>query len=315
MKKKIYFITTILAAMAALSLSSCLKDPRYVNLAQSTPIVNFPLGGLSHFSADAITSSSDTIVQQFAIDVASASPPTSATTVNIAVDNTIITAYNATESAVVYQPMPAGSFALSATTVTIPAGQRVGIVTVTFYRSLISSSQSYMLPIKIVSGSGGAIVSGNFGIHYYHFIGNPFAGSYTQSFYRYNNATGTGAPAGGSFFGANANTTGVISPVTPTQFEMTSGYYLGTERYEVTFTQTDATHYQDFQISLNAADVASIFTANGISVTQQPVFGFGTAYAPGTPYTYAQALTFFSFQYVVQNSSGFRFCNDVYVHN
>lgn len=267
MKKKIYFITTILAATAALSLSSCLKDPRYVNLAQTSPIVNFPLGGLNNFSRDAVTDPGDTIVKQFSIDVASATVPTSPTTVTLAVDNTIITAYNATESAVNYLPMPSGSFVFNSTTVTIPAGQRVAIVSVTFYKNQLDPSQSYMFPIKIVSGSGGAIVSGNFGIHYYHFIGNDFAGLYTWTYTRWNNGTGTGAP-----LLQDVTPNSAINPVSPTDFQMQTGYNGNMVLYDVQFTKTGPGAYSNWVVTFDPTSVANGWVPNGISVVQQPVF-------------------------------------------
>src|SRR5579863_10411502 len=146
MKKKLYFITTILAAMAALSLSSCLKDPRYVSFSQGGTVFNFPTGGLSHFAADAVTDPGDTITKQFAVEIASPTVPTSATTVTLAVDNSIVTAYNATESTVNYKAMPAGSFVFTGTSVSIPAGKRSAVVSVTFYKGLLDPSKSYMLP-------------------------------------------------------------------------------------------------------------------------------------------------------------------------
>ncbi len=83
MKKRLYFITTTLIAVAALSLSSCLKDSRYVSFNTGGVIVNFPLGGLNYFGADAITETPDTdangtIVRQFSVDIAEINAPTSA---------------------------------------------------------------------------------------------------------------------------------------------------------------------------------------------------------------------------------------------
>src|SRR5437588_333721 len=100
MKKKLYFIATALVAIAALSLSSCLKDPRYVSFANGGTVLNFPTGGLGHFGADAITDPGDTIVKQFAVEIASPTPPSVNTDVTIAVDNSIIAAYVATNAAV-----------------------------------------------------------------------------------------------------------------------------------------------------------------------------------------------------------------------
>ncbi|MGZ3810447.1 MAG: DUF1735 domain-containing protein [Mucilaginibacter sp.] len=304
MKKRLYLITTLLSA-AVLSLSSCLKDNRYIDFSKVGTIVDFPLGGTSNFAKDAFTESGDTITRQFAVNIGSPTPPTSATNITLAIDNAIVTSYNASQTVVNYLPFPTGSFSFTNTSVTVPAGQRTAIVSVTVYKHLLDPSKSYMLPIKIAS-AGGLNISGNFGIHYYHIIGNPFAGNYNWHFERRNNGTGAGAPAGGSF-----DDVVTIGPVTPTQFEVTSGYYTGTERYEVKFTQVDLTHFKGFNVAFNADDVTSIFTANGITVTQQPVI-FDATYDANTTYDFNQSLVFLHYQYIVQNSSGFRYNIDLY---
>src|ERR1700743_581128 len=178
MKKTIYFITTILLSAAMLSLSSCLKD-KYVDFTKDAPVVNFPLGGIQFFGADAITETPDTdangtIVRQFAVNVGAPKASSAATTITLAIDNSIVTAYNASQTAVSYLPMPANAFVFTATSVTVPAGKQYATVSVTFYKNKLNPALSYMLPIKIVS-AGGATISGNQNIHYYHFIGNDFA--------------------------------------------------------------------------------------------------------------------------------------------
>jgi hypothetical protein len=322
MKKKIYLIATILLSAAALSLSSCLKDSRFVDFSKVAATVEFPYGGQAFFGKAAVTATPDTdakgtIALQFAVNISSVNVPTTATTVTFSADDpALVQAYNNLGGAVVYTAMPANAYVFTQTSVTIPGGQRSAVLNVTFYKNLLDPSKSYMLPIAIKS-AGGINISGNQGIMYWHFIGNVFAGSYTQNFMRYNGFSsppppGT-TPSGGSFTGAQVT----VSPVTPTHFEVVSGYFTDNVNYDVTFTQIDATHYGNFQISLNATDVANNFTPSGIVVTQAPVFGYGVtpAYDPNAAYTYAQALTYFTFQYTVQNSSGYRYNVDQYIHN
>src|ERR1700712_1334993 len=152
MKKRSYLIATILFSAAALSLSSCLKDNRYVDFSKAGNIVDFPKGGTAFFGADAITETPDTdangtIVRQFAVNVATADVPTTATTVTLAVDNSIIATYNAAHPGLVYVAMPANTFIFTATSVTVPAGQQYATVSVTFNKALLDPSLSYMLPI------------------------------------------------------------------------------------------------------------------------------------------------------------------------
>ncbi|HWD87050.1 MAG TPA: DUF1735 domain-containing protein [Mucilaginibacter sp.] len=273
MKKRLYILTTILAAMAALSLSSCLKDPRYVTFSQGGTVINFPKGGLGNFGGDAVTDAGDTIVKQFAIDVASPTVPSSPTTVTIAVDNTIVTAYNATETAVVYSTMPTSAYVLSSTKIVVPAGQRTALVSVTFYKDQMDPSLSYMLPIKIVSGNSGDIVSGNFGVHYYHFIGNDFAGAYTWTYARWQNTVGpaSGPPNGGGSF---VDQPGTISPITPTEFQMLTGYNGTGVNYDVTFTKTGSgatATYSNWSVQFLPADIA-LWAGASITNFVPPVF-------------------------------------------
>lgn len=302
MKKKIYFITTALAAFAVLSLSSCLKDPRYVNFGQGGTVLNFPKGGLNNFGGSAITDPGDTIVKQFAVELASPTPPTSNSDVTIAVDNTIITAYVAKNSAVDYQPMPDGSYTLSATKATIPAGQRSAAITVTFYKGLLDPSKSYMLPIKIVSGPAGSTVSGNYGIIYYHFIGNDFAGNYTEFYDRWNTADTSAANAANhSSINVNEGTTTFL-PVNPTTFTVQSAYYYGIP-YTVSFTKTGSgasAMYSNWAVTFTTADIKTYFTdpGQGVALASGPFFRSNQiAFDPNKSYTYAESLKLFRFYY------------------
>jgi hypothetical protein len=310
MKKKIYFITTALAALTVLSLSSCLKDPRYVNFGQGGTVVNFPTGGLAHFGGDAVTDPGDTIVKQFAVEIASPTVPASATDVTIAVDNSIIAAYTATNSAVDYQTMPDGSFTLSATKVTVPAGKRSAVVTVTFYKALLDPSKSYMLPIKIVSTTGGGTISGNFGIHYYHFIGNDFAGSYEHFYTRWSN--GDSLTVADQPRSDKGGTT--ISPISPSEFVVQTNYYTG-PNYDVTFTKTGTgagATYSNWAIQFLPADIAPGTTwADNITVVDGPKFRpLHFTLDPNAQYTYAQSLGLLRFYF--QTAS--RAIIDDYVH-
>ncbi len=305
MKKLLIFIL----AIAGISLSSCLKDKPNTDFSSIGTVLELPYAGLQYFSRDAVTAAGDTVIEDFGVNIASAKPLSTDTKYTVAVDYTLLDSYVAAHSLIAYQQLPANSYVISKTSGTIKAGQRLDSIKVTIYKGLLDPSKSYMLPIKLASTSNG-VLSGNFNAHYYHIIGNPFAGPYTWNFTRHNNSDGSGAPNGGSFSGASTT----IYPVSPTNFETFSGYYVQTEKYEVTFSQPDGTHFNNFQIFFDPASIANAFTANGISVTQAPVFGFGTAYDPAASYTYDQAIQLFTFQYVVFNGAAYRFCIDNFVH-
>jgi hypothetical protein len=310
MKTKLNFLTTVLLTAIALSLSSCLKNSNnYIDFSSTAPIVQFPLGGLSFFGADAITEAGDTITRQFAVNVASNKVPTTPTPIVLAIDNTIITSYVAANPSVAYLAMPTGSFVFNTTTMTIPAGQRTAIFSVTFYKHLLDPSKSYMLPIKIVS-AGGITLSGNMSIHYYHFIGNDFAGNYTHYYTRWNNADTTTAPS----TPRNSVGTVVFNPVSPTEFTVTTGYYTQ-PNYDVTFTKTGtgtSATYSNWAIQFLPADIAAgTGWASAITVVTSPLFAPQTIkFDPNGKYTYAQSLQLFRFYFKTAS----RAIVDDYVH-
>jgi hypothetical protein len=316
MKKRIYLFTTILLSAGALTLSSCLKDSRFVDFTKVGTIVEFSKGGLVFFGSDAVTAAPDTdakgtITQQFAVNVASPTAPTTATTITFTADDqSIIDAYNKSNSAVAYLAMPSNAYSFTQTSVTIPAGQRTAILTVKFYKALLDPSKSYMLPIAIKT-AGGLNISGNMGIHYYHFIGNDFAGNYEHFFDRWNTPDTTIA----ANHGFNHVDEGVIvaAPVTPTEFVVNSSYFTGIPMH-VTFTKTvqlgKPTTYSNFKVFMTDADIASYFTPTVTLVTQPVIRSLHFNYDPTVQYTYAQSLQLFRFYYTTAT----RAVIDEYVH-
>ncbi len=259
--KKIIFPFAILTV----ALTSCLKDKPDVDFSNLGVNIDLVESGKTYFAQDAITDAKDTITKTFTINISSPNTLSTDEVVTLGVDNSIVTSYNAANPGITYTAFPTTAFKLPVTTVTIKAGQRIGTVSVTIYKNQLDPSLSYMLPIKIVSVSTGTI-SGNFGVHYYHVIGNDFAGSYTWDYRRYNNGTGPGAglipslgqgltPDGGSFTGK----TGTISPVSPTEFKMETGYNANKVMYDVTFTRTvsnGVVTYSNWVVKFLPGDIA-----------------------------------------------------------
>ncbi|MDB5125629.1 MAG: hypothetical protein JWP94_3758 [Mucilaginibacter sp.] len=268
--KKLIFIMTLITIV----FSSCLKDSRYVNFPAATGFVNFPQSGLAAFGSDAMTS--DTSVAKFAVSYATtnANP---AISVTLAVDPSLMAAYNAANPGIVYQIMPASAYKLSTTSVNIAAGAQYSFVTLTVYKNTLDPTVSYMLPIKIASATGGTI-SANQSVHYFHVIGNDFAGAYLYDYTR--------IPAAGNFVGHP----GVLLPDSPTQLEGISSYFAATERYIINFTKTTVggvAMYSNFTVIMNPSDYQSIFVANGLAITTGPTL---PNYTAGTSYTYNQVV-------------------------
>ncbi|MFI5138976.1 MAG: DUF1735 domain-containing protein [Sphingobacteriales bacterium] len=268
--KKILFILTL----AAVSLTSCLKDKPNTDFSGIGTVIELPYSGLQYFAGDAITDPGPAIVRQFGINIASAKTLSTATNYSVAVDDNMLAAYDAANSAVVFLPMPAGSYTISKLTGTIAAGKRLDSVTVTFDKSKLDPSKSYMLVIKLASATNG-ILSGNFNAHYYHFIGNDFAGAYVYDYRRWQNGTGAGAPditALGQVQPADGTT---IFPVTPLEFQMITDYNGQKVNYDVTFTRTVVSpgviHYTNWSVQFLPDDLAK-WTPAGISNIQAPAF-------------------------------------------
>lgn len=257
----------LFSAAVTLTFSACLKNTSfYDDLSKTSPVAELPLSGIANFGADAVTAPGDTISLPFIVNIASSNTPTIAHTITVAPDFTKIATYQATDNSIAYLAMPASAFVFPSTTVIIPAGKTQATVNVIFYKHLLDPTKSYMLPLSITKADG-LIISGNFAVHYFHFIGNPLVGSFKYDYLRYNNGVGptAGPPSSSSLAG-----TATFSPVNPTQFEMPTSY-VGPVRYEVTFDNVNGV-FSNFQVTFNAADVAAIWTANGVSIINQPVF-------------------------------------------
>lgn len=259
----------IISFAAALSLfSSCLKDSRYFNAETVPNLAELPLSGLYYFSADAVTGAGiDTVT--YAVGVTAANPPATSTAITLGVDTTLIAPYNAANPSVVYHSVPAAAYRLASTTVTVPAGKNSTLTTVIIDRTRLDPSLSYMLPIKIVSASG-LPISANYGVHYYHIIGNDFAGVYKYEYKRFNQADTLG-----SLLLDNFTTGALISPISPTEFTMTTGYNGQGVRYDVKFKRTvtgGVVTYSNWTVTFVPADVTGIWALAGITVTVPPTF-------------------------------------------
>jgi hypothetical protein len=279
MKAK-YTKRIIALSISALLFSSCLKDSARVFSpeAASPNVAQFFNAGLLNFGKDAITSSDTTT---FAVGVTLSTPPTTPTTVTLAVDNSLIATYNAANSAIKYLPIPAAAYKL-VTSVTIPAGKNSVTTTVIIDRAQLDPAGSYMLPVKLVSASPSIPIAANLNTHYFHIIGNDFAGTYTYDFRRWNNGTGPGAgiipsqSSGGIPVDIpDLGETITIYPVSPTEFQMETEYNGQHVNYDVTFVRTvnsDKTiSYTNWQVTFLAADLAK-WAAAGITNFVPPAF-------------------------------------------
>lgn len=252
---------------AGLFFPSCVKNrDGETSFSSIKPVVQIPEGGMANFGNSALTfpGTDEADTAWFRIDFAATNVASKDQTVTLGYDANALAVVNSSlDPTSQYAKFPDSTFSFTTTKVTVKSGQNYSAqVPFIVFPSKIDPTKSYMFPISITDGSGNTI-SGNFGTIYYHVIGNPIAGSYSWDWTRWNNNTGTGSPTSSSFTGSSA----VFSPDNPTTIEVPGGY-LGI-RYIISFTNNGGT-LSNFQISLNADDVAAQLTPSNITVTEGP---------------------------------------------
>lgn len=304
--KNINYIKTALLSFTAMALlSSCLKDNRYIDFSTGgQQVAELTLSGLNNFGTDAITT--DTATIGIGVNIASATVPNTDHKITIAIDTTLIASYEKTNPGITYFALPANTYTFTNQTVDLPSGTRTKIVTFTVYKNLLDPSKSYMLPITITSAPGLTIAS-NYQTHYYHVIGNDFAGVYSHHLYTRHSVPDTT----GSYATSDAGKPVDLGPITffpvsPSSFQVRSNYYTGIP-YTVSFTKTGngpTALYSNWTITFGAADLANYF-GSAITVTTGPLFDvnpsyFSPAFDPKASYTYAQSLKIFRFYYVTK---------------
>lgn len=280
MKK--FFI--VASGIFAVLLSSCLKDKPDVDFSTLKPILqaeypaaasNAGLGsGLQYFGGSALlypaSDASDTAI--VIINMDSPSPLGSAVTGTFGVIPTALTAYNADSLGLQYETMPDSDYTILDANFTIPAGKRIDTVRIVFFPGKIDPTHNYLLPAGI-TGAGSYAISQNFGLVYFHTIGNPIAGSYEEIWTRWNASDTSGAPA---FDHEDLGAT-LFAPVTPTQVAVTS---LGTgETDEISFADT-AGVLSNFTVSLDPLTGITYTLASPYAILEvaDPIHGYYRVY-------------------------------------
>jgi hypothetical protein len=155
MKKRLYLITTLILSVAALSLSSCLKDPRAQDFSNVGAEVELPLAATYYNklvpAALPITATAQTIT--LVVNVAAPKPLGSALPVTLVIDQAALDAYN-TANSTSYTLLPAADYSIASLKVTIPAGQHTVNVPISVNTSLIDPSGQFILPLTLTDASG-----------------------------------------------------------------------------------------------------------------------------------------------------------------
>ena len=274
----------LLPMLVAVIGQSCVKSVSgrtdFENLA---PTVLMSDGGIANFNANALlfppTDPADTTY--FHLEYASTTTAPQDEVITIAIDQAALDAYNA-QGGNQYAIFPDSIYSFTTTSVTIPKGNNysAGIPLIVF-PDKINLLDNYMLPISIKTAPAGSTISANYTTIYYHLIGNPIAGLYSQEWIRYNTATMTGTPAYDQDLSP-----GVFAPLDGTTISVTSG--TGTV-YVVTFTNTGGV-LSNFQATIDPASVTGgiVITGGPTVVTADPatktyVFNFTYNNSAGSP--------------------------------
>lgn len=246
-------------------LVACLKDKAFMDVSNTQPIIEFANGtsgatDLGNFGMNASEPKLDTAI---ALNIASPQALNFPVTVTLKIDPAMITKYNAVAGHTQLTLLPDSAYQFTTTTVTIQPGYRIARVPITLFPAKIDPSQSYGLPIAIVSATGpngqNLIVSGNKSVAFYAFIGNPIAGPYTEEWIRWASYDTTTAPS--YDFTNNPN---LFIAQTPTRVFVESA--LNAADFQISFTNNGGT-LSNFQITLDPASWANFGAA---SITTPP---------------------------------------------
>ena len=257
---------TMLLLLTFTLLNSCIKSREgRTDFSALQPVVLIPEGGLGAFSSQALlfpgTDIADTAY--FHVNYAAVNVASNDVKITLAIDQAALTGYNATNPTQ-YSLFPDSIFNFTSKEITIKKGTNYSIVPLIVFPSKIDPSKNYLLPISIKGVPSGSTISSNFGTIFYHFIGNPIAGPYTQQWIRYNNAAGTGTPV------YNTTSASVFAPLSPTSISVASG--TGTV-YILNFSFNNGV-VSNFQLTIDPASIGNLTITSGPTIkVADPVSG------------------------------------------
>jgi hypothetical protein len=155
MKRNI--IQFIVFAAFTFILSSCLKDnigEDWTSSLKGKMYATFQFAGTW---TNTITPIAAPQTVSILVNIATDQPPTTAITVTVAVDQALLDSKNAADTSQHYQLYP--SITIVNPQITIPAGTRVGYVTVNLTNAdTLSLSTHWVLPVSITAATGGGVV-------------------------------------------------------------------------------------------------------------------------------------------------------------
>ena len=310
-------LSSLIAGIFLLTMSACVKDRNeqgtdFSNLQPLVEIRDNISGvgndaGLANFGKASLNFTADPDTVSFYVNLASVNVLNHDVTVTVDVSQDALDAYNADPAHTIkYDLMPDSVYSFIKKDVVIKAGERVDNVSIELYPSKIDPSKSYMLPVSITD-AGGINISGNFGTIYYHLIGNPLAGNYYQSFYRYNDIDTT-LPPNSTVFEDQLVT---VSPESPTTLFLPESYlqtFTG-GGISLSFTNTNGV-LSDFATSFNSSTLAGLADGGFTIVTSPKLVSYQLVCDASTKYA---GTTFRTYMVVINSSGGKRSVIDNFV--
>jgi hypothetical protein len=237
------------------------------------PTVLIPEGGLQNFSSSALLypGFDDVDTAIFHLNYAATSTAPQDESITVKYDPDAITAYNATltNPLDLFNPFPDSIFSFTPGTFIVKKGNNYtdGIPFVV-YPSKINPTVNYMYPITISVAPAGSTIATNHMTLYYHLIGNPIAGAYTDVWNRWNDPNKPpGVP------NVVATSTQLFAPVDGTTVSI-ADFQTGIN-YILTFDNDGAGNLSNFAVSIDAASVtaAGITAGSPTLISADPIAG------------------------------------------
>lgn len=240
--------------------------------------------------------------------------------ITVAVDTTLVAAYNATKVAATdkYNVLPTSAYASFTTkTVLIKAGQTMSeVFQIEFKPDMIDGSKNYMIPlvIKSIEGAGDDLKAApNTGVAYFHFIGNPLAGEYDVTGYFYHPTV----PRAFVRPLASAGLTGTLKAYSPVSLITDLGDLGEVAGYAVLLTVPDpsnTTTIQPVTISpLPGGYISPVYQWNDGLPTTNPGYTAGWSRSAECNNTYDPATKTFKLRYGYLGANGYRVTEEILV--
>jgi hypothetical protein len=262
----------LLFSVLAIVGSSCVKSrPGATDFSNLSPTVLIPEGGLQNFGTSALlfpgTDSVDTA--NFHLNYAATSVAPVDEVISYAFDPAALAAYNATlDPKDTFAIFPDSIFTFKNGSGTVVKGQNYSDpVFMTVYPDKVNPKKNYMYPVSITAAPSGTQLTSNFNTIYYHFIGNPIAGAYTDNWLRWNTPAVPPAPPS-----QTAAVPALFAPIDGTTVSIPDNTGIN---YILTFDDDGSGNLTNFAVALDPASVtaAQITAGTPTLVKADPING------------------------------------------